>query len=605
MKFTDRIALLPTQYRRASETHPLRRGHYTPKLAEWSLADGFTQGEILEYSGEALACPVVAVVDNKFGNRAVTLTITAQISSYKETEEIEQGDYTLKRKVYEPTTTEVTCTLRIPPYTRPWATFVLAGLGMNVYKITNITADVSYDTGKVTFYGLASTGSKIIYWLGIHNLAQLSREILQPWIAPPICNRCSGTGIEPGTTDTNCLQCKGYKYDGYNAVKWIQQKLGADVGVGRDSVEDWTDLTVEEAIMIKKFINKAWTQKWWCTPTVREIKRMFAHFYNLPEDNIDISERFNAQEPVWTLNLPYSPDSNGPFGTFNEEDRYLMRYIARSVTPAGVSVFVGFYKEYFFGNLDDFEGFENFSYLTQYSSIEHDYELWGEPRFDFLNGWNEATHTFEGGTGASGAILAPWTINGDVQVVNPNDCARHVARLYGNAYMEAPVVSGTGSIELWTHPESCLIRYGVRDALGWVAYIDHNLDSFYDNHGNRLRYASRNSDYHLSMEFRPASGASGMVRCRILHEDYQEFDFVKVGTGAVFRVQTYGTGAGYVDCISFTGSGAYALGDNWARLWKMGWGEQNEDVGRSPAGIIKVINLYNDYFKKDRFFDVK
>ena len=605
MKIDDRISLLPTQYRRVSQTNPLYRGHFLPKVGEWSLEDGFVKGELLSYNGEVLACPIIAVIDQKFGNSDVTLTITGRVATFKETVETVQGDHTLKKDTYETSAITTSATLRIPRYTRPWATFVIAGLGTEIYEITDITSNATYDTGKVTFYALASAGSKIIYWLGIHHLAELSREILRPWIAPSVCGRCNGTGIEPDTEEDVCLQCKGYKYDGYGSVKSIQQAIGADVGVGRDPLDDWSNMTVDEMNTVKKFINKAWTQKWWCTPTVKEIKRMFAHFYNLPLGNIIITERFNPQEPVWTITLPFSPSSDGPFGQLNDDDRELMKYIAESVTPAGVSVFVGFYKDYFFGDLEDFNGCDDPSYFTEYSSIEHDYALWEHPRFDFLTGWNIATHVFEGGTGASGAILAPWTINGNVVVHNPNDCARHVAKLEGNAYMETPMVSATGGVELWTHPQDCLMRYGIRDALGWVAYVDHNVNAFYDNNGSRLRYGNRNSDYHLRMVFSPASGAGGMVRCEIMRENAIDFSFFKVGTGTKFRVQTYGTGAGHVDCIGFTGSGAYALGDNWARLWKQGWGELNEDVARSGAGVIRVVNLYDDYFKKDKFFDVK
>jgi hypothetical protein len=574
-------------------------------MGEWTLETGFVKGEVLSYQGEVLACPIIAIVTEKFGNRPVRLNITGKVASFKEVLETVQGDHTLKRNVYETSAVTESATLNIPRYTRPWATFVITGLGTDIYELTAVTSAVAYDTGKVEFYALASTGSKIIYWLGIHNLAEMSREILRPWIAPSVCERCGGTGLEPEGTEVECLQCKGYKYDGYGSIKSIQRAIGSDVGVNRLPIDDWENMTTEEMNTIKKFINKTWTQKWWCTPTVKEIKRMFAHFYNLPEGNVIISERFNPQEPVWSITLPYSPSSDGPFGQFNEEDRLLMRYIAQSVTPAGVSVFVGFYKDYFFGDLDDFSGCENFSYLTQYTSIDHEYELWEHPRFDFLTGWNEATFDFEGGTGASGAILAPWTINGTVFVHNPNDCSRHVARLEGNSYMERSVIAPTGDYELWCHPQDCLLRVGIRDATGWIAYVDHNISAFYDCNGARLRYGERGSDYHIRMLVRPASGANGRIRASIMREDYIDFDFLRNGTPTHFRVQVYGTGAGHVDCIGLTGTGAYALGDNWSRLWNQGWGIDNEDVGRNDTGVIKVVNIYDDYIRKDRFFDVK
>ena len=149
MKVKDRITLLPTQFRRVSQSNPLRRGHWVPKMGEWSLDGGYVKSEVLSYEGEVVACPIIAVVEQKFGNLPVTLTITARVGSFVETEEHEQNDYTLKRDKYEPSTTTITTTLTIPPYTRPWAVWVLAGLGQYVYEIISVTTDVEYDTGKV------------------------------------------------------------------------------------------------------------------------------------------------------------------------------------------------------------------------------------------------------------------------------------------------------------------------------------------------------------------------------------------------------------------------------------------------------------------------
>lgn len=601
MKLTDRVSLLPTQYRRVSQTKPLHRGHYTPLVGTWNFEDGFTQGEVLSYDTDALACPIIAIVEGKFGKEAVTLTITGKVAQLKTTRETTQGEHTLKRKIYEPTSTTKNATLIIPPYTRPWATFVITGLGKDIYEIVSVTADKSWGTGEVKFYALASRGSKIIYWLAIHQLTELSREILRPWVAPTVCERCAGTGIDPDTG--TCKQCLGYKYDGYNSVKYIQRKIGADVGLARNYISDWNNMSDSEKEAVKKFINKCWTQKWWVTPTVKEIKRLFSHFYMIDEDDIYLTERFNMQEPVWSIFLPHTPTTNGPFGQFTEEDRDLMKYIAESITPAGVSVFMGFYDEFgSFGDLEDFYGCENFSYLTFHSgAFEHEYVLWGCPRWDFYNGWNNANHHFE--TGASG-MIAPWTTNGLVDIINVNDQARHVARLRGNAYMEIALGLNEGTIELWSHPHDCLIRYGIRDALGWVAYIEHNVNAFYNNNGKILRYASRDSDYHLRFYFNGNSGAIGRCRTRILLENPKNFNYIKSGSGQYFRIQTYGTGAGYVDCVAIDGSGAYQTGDNWARLHPCGFGILNEDVGRDAGGNIKVTNLLERYFRRDRFFDV-
>ena len=133
MKINDRISLLPTQYRRVSDTNPLYRGHFIPKMGEWTLETGFVKGEILSYSGEVLACPIIAIVTEKFGNRPITVKITGRVASFKEVLETVQGDHTLKRNVYETSVETESATLSIPRNTRPWATFVIAALGTDIY----------------------------------------------------------------------------------------------------------------------------------------------------------------------------------------------------------------------------------------------------------------------------------------------------------------------------------------------------------------------------------------------------------------------------------------------------------------------------------------
>lgn len=387
---------MPTQYKRITE-NPLYTGHFIPMLGYWTEAEGWVKTQDLEYESEVLSCPIIAVVDTKIGKKEVVLRITGKQTKFLETRERVDGTYTLKRKVYEDAGTTIQTDLTIPRHTRPYGTFLITGLGQNIWGIQNITTSVVNNVGKISFYALASAGSKIIYWMGIHFLAEELRNILRPWIAPSKCTRCGGTGIEPETSSTECLQCNGYRFSGYSAIKFVQRKIGFDLGLARE-ILDWDVLTEDDHAIIRKFINKCWTQKWWVTPTVNEIKRLFAHFYDVPLADIRITERYNPQEPVWSLFLPFTGSLASPFGAseFTEADADLMRFIAKSVTPAGVSVFVGFYQDFFMGDIEDFS---DTLYVKPFeiprSSLEPQFELWGMPRGDFYNGWTKATDHFE------------------------------------------------------------------------------------------------------------------------------------------------------------------------------------------------------------------
>lgn len=398
MRTQELIKMLPTQYRRISPISGIYCGHNIPLIGTWSKDSGYIKRQSLKDTSinESLACPIIAVVSQKFGNKDVTLTITSKRSTYKYTKETKNGDYTISQKIYEPTETTITSTLTIPRYTRPYATFLITGLGNDVYEISSITNNVDFDVGVIEFYALASNGSKIIYWLGIHNLSEQIRTLLRSWIAPCICNRCKGTGIEPSSgTNAVCEQCKGYKYDGYSAEAFVQRNIGFDVGLARE-ILDWDNLTDDDHELVKKFINKCWTQKWWVTPTVKEIRRLIKHFYMIEDDDIEIVERLDPQEPVWSLFLPISPDTIAPFGQQTLDDQKLIKYIAESITPAGVSVFVGFYEIIpdSLGYLDFECGeiiFDPFPHIYWFD--ENNY--WGIPRWDFMNGWEHAILDFE------------------------------------------------------------------------------------------------------------------------------------------------------------------------------------------------------------------
>lgn len=382
----------------------------------------------------------------------------------------------------------------------------MSGLGNKIFDISTITSSVLANEdqiagGKVTFYGLASEGSKLLYYLGMFNLHNTFKKIINSiWIAPPKCPTCDGTG---SVGDELCPQCNGYKYSGENASRGIALNKGYDVRISRTSFSSYP-LTEDEWAVVWKFINKAWTQKWWCTPTKGEIKRMFGHFYNVGQDAIRITERFHFSMPQWNISLP----REGSFGSpFEAGDVDLMRFIAESVTPAGVNVFVGFYDIQYLGNTDSlldtvfaFVGDQHpISKKIWWSGFGQYHGLWNQ-RFRFWNGWCECTDNFEGN-------LSNWNESGVVAIQNTNDIGRHWCRLEDNSAITTVtglnIGNPTGVLEIWVHPCDTDLRIGayLTGVDLWAFYVDFQDGGFYDHNGVLIRPANFNNDYHLRIDF--------------------------------------------------------------------------------------------------------
>lgn len=594
MRTRELIRLMPTQFKRVSD-NPLYTGHFIPILGYWTEEEGWVKKQDLEYESEVLSCPIIAVIDEKIGNKELVLTITGKQTQFKGTVERVDGIHTLKRKTYEDAGTTIETVLTIPRHTRPYGTFLITGLGQNIWGIQDVTIDFINISGKVSFYALASNGSKIIYWMGIHFLAEELRNILRPWIAPSKCTRCGGTGQEPDTEATSCYQCAGYRFSGYSAIKYVQRKIGFDVGLARE-ILDWDTLTDDDHKLIRKFINKAWTQKWWVTPTVKEIKRLFAHFYNVPEDLIKIIERFNPQEPVWKLLLPFYGSLASPFGVgeFTASDAELMEFIARSVTPAGVSVFVGFYRELVMGDMSDFSDalYVN-SFGVPHSSLYPEYSLYGTPRIDFYNGWTKATDHFERETALG------WDTNGDVSIVNVNDMNRHMVKLTDNAYMQTGISDSSGSFELWVHPGESEFKIGMRNDSDWMFYVEFDQNGFYDCNGYLIVMVKPYNDYHLSVDFNHSLQTFDV---RIMRENVANgIAYLNAGPVSQFRIENYITGDAYIDAFGITEDPSYTLNDNWQRLHEFGWGINNDYY---ITGISGVQIDVRSYYRRDRFWDL-
>ena len=118
------------------------------------------------------------------------------------------------------------------------------------------------------------------------------------------------------------------------------------------------------------------------------------------------------------------------------------------------------------------------------------------PRWDFTNGWTEATDNFE-----RELLGVGWDTTGIVEIVNVNDMNRHMVKLTDNAYMESGVSELTGSLDAWVHPQEAELRIGIRNASNWMFYVEFDSNGFYDNNGYLLTMATPHNDYHLSIDF--------------------------------------------------------------------------------------------------------
>jgi len=611
MDFRDQIRYyLNTAFKQTIEDSPYS-GHSLVKFGEWSREEGFVKDDSASYNDVAVPCPVIAIVDEKIRENHLILTITGTEAVYDQDESFQQIGVTITKKTYKKGTNTVQTTLEIPRFTRELATFLISGLGNKIFEITSVTSNIpiaeQVGGGKVSFYGLASEGSKVLYYLGMFKIHNMIKEIINSiWIAPEKCPLCDGTGTY-GTGGGTCPQCNGYGYSGQNAAKGIALAKGYDVKLTREKFAEYP-LTDAQFEKVWKFINQAWTQKWWVTPTVSEIKRLFAHFYNVSQDDIIITERYHFSMPHWDISLPLEAQTGSPFDV---GDTDLMKYIARSVTPAGVNVFVGFYRYINIGDLDDLQcikaelqvGNSLITRAIMISSIEAAYDHWFS-RYRCWNGWNRCVDNFEGGFGLN------WNTSGNVDIFNANDIGRNWCRLKGNSYAQTPtgyaITNATGVVEAWVHPRDNELRVGafLTGVEDWAFYLDFKSSGFYDHNNNLIRAAKPDCDYHIRMDFISDKYLSGVLG----YVDKVYINREQVATGICFkngllpnrpiRISSNGVGTGFFDNFGANWVSGYTENDNWQRLYQWGWGENHLNC------LSGVTNLFEKYFHKDKFFNI-
>ena len=594
---------LNTAFKRVNVGTP-SAGHNLIQFAEWNRTDGFVKKDIAEYGEVVVPCPVIAIVDTKIRESNLTLTITGKVAQQTGTETFNQIGREITKDVYGESETTIETTFEVPRFTRTGATFLLSGLENKIYEITDITSNVDVfgqRGGKIKFYGLASDGSKVLWLLGMYKIHNTIKEIINGiWVVPSVCPYCNATGIDPDTGDT-CPQCQSYGYSGYNAEKGIQIDKGYDVRLTREKYSEYP-VTDAQNMKIWEFVNKVWTQKWHVTPTVKNIKALFAHFYNLREEDIIITERYHFSMPHWQVNLPLETALGSPFDA-GETD--LANFIAESVTPAGVNVFVGFYETRFIGNLDDmFE--QDFFFMKskpkilskrmwEIGSLSEVYDDWGS-RFRCYNGWNDALDSFEV-TGV--ALSGVWATSGTANIYNANDRLRHVARLIGNGSsmvydLESPYSSG--HTEFWIHPESSDLRCSLLSAGdGELYYVEYNqLETGFKDGSSMFHNMYPDNEAHVRIYWNDGQSETKVFINR------EEVDVGSSPIGDVSKVKFHNTsdGTGFIDAFGATPVGGYLVNQNWQTLYPWGWGLNHLDFLGGVSGLLQ------NYFLPDMPFNI-
>lgn len=594
---------LNTAFKRINEQTPYA-GHNLIELAEWNRTDGFIKKDTAKFGDVVVPCPVIAIVETKIRESNLTLTITGKVAEQTGTETFEQIGRSITKEVYGVGATTIQTTFELPRFTRTGATFLISGLENKIYEISDITENVEIfgqRGGKIKFYGLASDGAKVLWLLGMYKIHNTIKEIINSiWTVPTTCPYCSGSGVDPDSGDT-CPQCLSYGYSGYNAEKGIQIDKGYDVKLTREKFSEYPVSDANDA-KIWEFVNKIWTQKWWVTPTPNNIKDLFAHFYNVRSEDIIITERFHFSMPHWQIDLPIETQLGSPFDAGDTE---LAKFIAESVTPAGVNVFVGFYETRFIGNLDDMFEQDLFymkskpkilsKKLWEIGSLEHIYDDWGS-RFRCYNGWNEAVDTFEV-TGI--ALSGIWQTGGAVDIFNANDKFRHVARLKGNGSsmiydFGTPIASG--HVEYWIHTESSDLRCSLLSAGdAELYYVEHNQSEtgFKDGSSMFLNMFPDN-EAHVRIYWNEGASETKVF----INREIATSGGVAIGNVSKIKFHNTSVGTGFIDGFGATPISGYSINQNWQTLYPWGWGLNHSDC------LSGISGLYQNYFLPDMPFNI-
>ncbi len=357
-------------------------GHWVEHAGTWNSTGGFTADYASFKYDDTItpyytACALVFTTTEHFRENDVTLTFTVRTCKRKKdaitleeeyTEETINGA-TISRPDYEHDAI-TTVDLTIPAWTRPGVSFQVGSIS-TIYQLDDVVSDVILPGGGAgEIHALASVGAKMLFGMSYHKLMEDVDTISNAlWISPPFCHWCNGDGSIDGSI---CPVCNGFGYAGSGAVEYLATNKGKEVGISKSDSDSF-----------ERYQHEVWAQKWWVTPTRSDITRVFAHFCNIPEDEIIIQESYDDFEPSWTLLLPTGFGAASKFDYSKARDRDALQALLESTTPAGVEPFITWYSNA--GEHDEVTAAEDLYIIhgsTYHTRTTFPSATWGTPWFE-------------------------------------------------------------------------------------------------------------------------------------------------------------------------------------------------------------------------------
>jgi hypothetical protein len=299
-----------------------RIGHSFPFIAQISGSYNACYGSIFPLCG-----PLIFINQNKqLWTTGCMITYKYKKATFSEYESKRFIDKQYYRKNFVSGVTVYTDTVYIETGTREYSQFY--GNTDYVYEVTELTG--SDPTQEINVYCMADDGARLLNNMEDETTRNML-DIIQRglFVHPPLCKLCNGVGTYNGTI---CTECRGYKYKGWNAEKYLLTQRGKDVGVFRQTDSE------------ESFQYRTWAKKWHITPTKNEVKRYIAHMIRTDTGMIDIEEHY-LPECYWILRYPAIIALENGIGDILSIYGTTLQNIVSYCEPAGTR---GLLEEYYY-----------------------------------------------------------------------------------------------------------------------------------------------------------------------------------------------------------------------------------------------------------------
>ncbi len=299
-----------------------RIGHSFPFMAQISGSYNACYGSIFPLCG-----PLIFINQNKqLWTTGCTISFKYKKATFSEFERKRFIDINYYRKMFITGDTVYTDSIYIETGTREYNQFY--GNSDYVYEVTELS--ISDPTQEINVYCMADDGSRLINTMENETTRDMLNIVQRGlFVHPPLCQLCKGVGVYNNVV---CPECRGYKYKGLNAEKYLLYQRGKDVGILRKTDSE------------ESFQYRVWAKKWHITPTKNEVKRYVAHMLRTNTGMIDIEEHY-LPECYWVLRYPAIVSLDRGVGDILSITGTSLQEIVSYCEPAGTR---GFIEEYYY-----------------------------------------------------------------------------------------------------------------------------------------------------------------------------------------------------------------------------------------------------------------